>query len=258
MNARFAGTAFRTLRVIALAIAAASLTACTTTVANTLAEGLAHSMTVAVEAAVDNHESGDYNDHHDDDHYEDEVAGGCSKSTKPTLPHPDPKPGFVWVDGEVRCVDGSWKTTHGHWQRKKADRGHGNVVDHRTPRHQERSRCRRPTLYRHSSFRDPYEVHRDVADLKKVDFGDETSAICVPSGWKLSIYEHKDFGGSSRTWVGPREADIASTPMRLKDGEWKTWNDQVSSVRIQRSEVRDRRSHGRDRRNRVRDRRTSR
>lgn len=60
------------------------------------------------------------------------------------------------------------------------------------------------------------------------DWNDLISSMSIPPGWSVTIYQHSDFGGDSRTLEG----DVADLRHYGGPGPDGTWNDQISSVRI--------------------------
>jgi hypothetical protein len=56
---------------------------------------------------------------------------------------------------------------------------------------------------------------------------DKISSIRVPSGLQITVWEHGDFKGASRTWSRDVEC-LKNERMSTK----KSWNDQVSSFEV--------------------------
>ncbi|HSR67281.1 MAG TPA: beta/gamma crystallin-related protein [Acidobacteriota bacterium] len=92
--------------------------------------------------------------------------------------------------------------------------------------------CNRyPVLFEDDGFRgNALPVERSISDLHDVDFGDEASSLCVPSGWRVIIFEDDRFGGDRLEIVGPeRISDLKR--QRPGGGDW---GDRISSIDVER------------------------
>lgn len=77
-------------------------------------------------------------------------------------------------------------------------------------------------------------VRKGVGRYNLNDMGlpnDSISSMRIPSGLKITIYQHANFGGISKTYVGPTDVQcLVNEPMTA----WgQNWNDQVSSFIIE-------------------------
>src|SRR5262249_12534030 len=75
---------------------------------------------------------------------------------------------------------------------------------------------------------DSFSGDSDVAFVG-VDWNDRISSVQIPAGVKVTLFEHSDFGGASLTLTG-NAADLRNYPGPGSDG---TWNDAVSSIRLE-------------------------
>ena len=93
-------------------------------------------------------------------------------------------------------------------------------------------RCRVPTLYRHNNFNGrTAPVTTSIEDLHEAPhrLGD-SSSVCVPSGWSITLFEHKRSGGRSLQIDGPKEYYDLNRE-RPNNGNW---DNKASSVEIDR------------------------
>lgn len=89
--------------------------------------------------------------------------------------------------------------------------------------------CTNPTLYEHDSFRGrQYPIRRTIRDMHPFGTGDKASSVCVPSGWRVTLFEDKRFRGRTLNLVGPR--NIRDLKRDRPGG--RDWGDKVSSVRV--------------------------
>lgn len=89
--------------------------------------------------------------------------------------------------------------------------------------------CNRVTLFADSFWRGRRLAIDDWQDdlRKNVSFSDVTSAICVPAGLTVELFEHRHYEGQSVRIVGPMEVgNFHDAP----DG--RNWGDRISSMRI--------------------------
>ena len=86
-----------------------------------------------------------------------------------------------------------------------------------------------PILFQHDNFRGvQFNITNDARDLHQHKFGDKASSLCLPRGWRMTLFAHKDFRGSSLTLTGPtRNSDL-----KRNKPNGQNWGDRVSSVRI--------------------------
>ena len=87
--------------------------------------------------------------------------------------------------------------------------------------------CRRPTVYAYDNYRGlPLRVLESIADIHRINFGDNISSICVPRGWILTAYEHRNYKGKSL---------VVGGPYRFEDlKRQRGFGDKISSIRVTR------------------------
>lgn len=86
-----------------------------------------------------------------------------------------------------------------------------------------------PVLFSDDGFQGRSLPVRDsVEDLHRVGMGDEASSICVPSRWRVVVYEDTGFGGDQLELVGP--TTISDLKRRRPQG--RDWGDRISAVRV--------------------------
>ncbi len=241
---------FRTLALVLARLAAAITPAvgCTTTQGNTVVEGATSVGVMLGEAVAENLTKDDRDEHHNDhdgvDQEEDSYtpAGGCT-GNKPSVGNtPAPRDGYRWIPGKVRCVDGAWERIRGRWQRIRSGSHRPTPRPAHRPRPTVKVPCNDPTLYVHAKASGPQlVVKKNVKNLKKkwvrigitnYPMNDQASYICVPQGYRLTLFEHADYKGKSVTLNGPRHARLTGR---------RDFNDKASSVKV--TLVRDHRGH---------------
>ena len=88
-----------------------------------------------------------------------------------------------------------------------------------------------PVLFADDNFRGrQFRATRQARDLKQHRFGDKASSVCVPSGWTMTLYEHKDFKG--RSLVLPGSRNVRDLKRDRPGG--RNWGDKASSFRLRR------------------------
>ncbi len=92
--------------------------------------------------------------------------------------------------------------------------------------------CRQtPVLYEHDGFKGrQLPIQASIADLRRYNFGDRISSICVPRGWTLLFYEDRNYRGDVLEMRG--EAVINNLEKDRPNG--KDWGDRIDSVKVQR------------------------
>lgn len=96
---------------------------------------------------------------------------------------------------------------------------------------------RYPVLFADDLYRGrTLELDSDVADLHRLGFGDAASAVCVPSGWRVVVYEDTGFRGDGLELAGP--AWVAD--LRRDRPQGQDWGDRISSVKVFRTLARGR------------------
>jgi len=89
--------------------------------------------------------------------------------------------------------------------------------------------CMNPELFEHDNFRGKvFTIGRTLTDLHPFGAGDNASSLCVPAGFKIVIYEHKNRGGRKREINGPAYIPNLHT---FYDNNWH-WGDKISSVDV--------------------------
>lgn len=85
--------------------------------------------------------------------------------------------------------------------------------------------CRsKATLFQHDFYRGTkVAVDVDIPRLSAKSFNDAASAVCVPPGKTLTLFEHADFGGATVEFAGP------AFQQRLSG---VSFNDKASAVRL--------------------------
>lgn len=88
-----------------------------------------------------------------------------------------------------------------------------------------------PALFWDAEYRGQrLRVDASQPDLHRLGWGDEASSICVPSGWRVILYEDTNYRGAA--WEINGWGEVANFAVDAPDG--KDWNDRVSSVRVDR------------------------
>ncbi len=86
-----------------------------------------------------------------------------------------------------------------------------------------------PVLFSDDTFRGrPLPLRDSVEDLHRIGMGDDASSICVPSGWRVTLYEDDDYGGDVLNLTGP----VTITDLKRQRPEGQDWGDRISSVRV--------------------------
>jgi hypothetical protein len=80
-----------------------------------------------------------------------------------------------------------------------------------------------PTLYEDEAFQGSSVslVKGEYNNLRDYGFNDKMSAIIVPKGYQVTLYEHKNFSGTSHTVIGPTFIPY-----------WNGFNDECSSYKV--------------------------
>ncbi len=113
------------------------------------------------------------------------------------------------------------------------DRGDYDRGGYNSPR----AACDRyPLLYSDDDFRGrSLDLSAPVPDLHSRGFGDQASSICIPSGWRVVLYEDTGYRGQSLVLDGPREVfnldddyfgDRASSIDVQAPGRWRQGSDE--------------------------------
>lgn len=63
----------------------------------------------------------------------------------------------------------------------------------------------------------------NVANLSVYEMNDRISSICVPKGQTVTIYEHANYGGASKTYT--------NIGVNFNGWDW-WWNDKISSLKV--------------------------
>ncbi len=89
-----------------------------------------------------------------------------------------------------------------------------------------------PALFEHVDYKGRViAIDHDIPDLHhfQYEFGDSASAVCLPSGWEVTLFRHINYEGAQRTLRGPdQDQDLHQISL---NGNLH-WGDQVSSVRV--------------------------
>jgi hypothetical protein len=89
--------------------------------------------------------------------------------------------------------------------------------------------CTAPILYHDDHYRGrSFEVSATVDDLHVQGDGDKASSLCVPPGFSLTFFEHRNRTGKSFTREGP--AEILDLKRDEPDNE--DWGDKISSIQV--------------------------
>jgi len=89
--------------------------------------------------------------------------------------------------------------------------------------------CKTPTLWQHPNFGGKKLItRRPNRNMHANKFGDITSSACVPKGWAIRIYEHKNLKGKSVFLEGP--AKIANLRGHKVNG--KHFDNRASSINV--------------------------
>lgn len=96
---------------------------------------------------------------------------------------------------------------------------------------------KRVKLYQHCNFRGKRHdlgigEYRDVR--QKGIKNDDMSSIVIPAGLKCTLYEDANFGGASKTFGSRHEEVRVSCLLKTPMYNGKTWNDKLTSIKIQR------------------------
>lgn len=99
--------------------------------------------------------------------------------------------------------------------------------------------CSLPTFYEHDNFRGrSYRLGGSQPNFHKVivggkHMGDVISSMCLPRGWRVTVYMLPNYQGPSYDFAGPGEyADLQRQP--VGNGRRLAWGDKISSVRVTR------------------------
>ncbi len=79
-------------------------------------------------------------------------------------------------------------------------------------------------------------LNDSIPDLHRLGVGDQASSLCVPSGWRITIFEDTGYRGDRLVVDGP---DSIADLRRDRPGG-RSWGDRISSVRVESSFRRDR------------------
>ena len=79
-------------------------------------------------------------------------------------------------------------------------------------------------------------LNDSIPDLHRLGVGDQASSLCVPPGWRITVYENTGFRGDRLLVEGP---DSIADLKRDRPGG-RSWGDRISSVRVESSSRRDR------------------
>lgn len=111
-------------------------------------------------------------------------------------------------------------------RRGRGQRGNGGYYEDRGDWGTPRASCDRyPLIYSDDDFRGrSLDLSTSIPDLRSRGMGDQVSSVCVPSGWRVILYEDAGYRGRSLTLDGPREV------YNLDDD---SWGDRASSVDVQ-------------------------
>merc|ERR1712093_145514 len=103
-----------------------------------------------------------------------------------------------------------------------------------------RNNRRKPTFYQHCNFRGyKRSLTRSTHWVRRNHIkNDDLSSIVVPRGWVVTVYQHAHYRGARMTIRGPKKV---SCLVRNKMNKRRTWNDQISSIRVHRARKRRRR-----------------
>merc|ERR1711881_474701 len=98
----------------------------------------------------------------------------------------------------------------------------------------------KPTFYQHCNFRGyKRSLTRSTHWVRRNHIkNDDLSSIVVPRGWVVTVYQHAHYRGARMTIRGPKKV---SCLVRNKMNKRRTWNDQISSIRVHRARKRRRR-----------------
>ncbi len=88
----------------------------------------------------------------------------------------------------------------------------------------------RPVVFKDDNFRGGKIVLSagDYGDLKDYGFTDEISSVCVPTKWKVILYQHHGFRGDRLTVTGPNSWN----DLKRQRPDGKNWGDSISSIRV--------------------------
>ena len=86
-----------------------------------------------------------------------------------------------------------------------------------------------PILYEHDTYNGQcLELARNIGGFKNLDFNDKASSVCVPDGWKVTLYEHTNYSGNSLTIIGPYK----NSDLKRNKPDGMNWGDKISSARV--------------------------
>ncbi len=86
-----------------------------------------------------------------------------------------------------------------------------------------------PVLFSDDSFRGRSLALRDsIENLHSQGMGDDASSVCVPSGWRVILYQDTNFGGDALDLTGP----VTISDLKRERPQGKDWGDRISAVRV--------------------------
>ena len=86
-----------------------------------------------------------------------------------------------------------------------------------------------PALFEHDNFSGRVaSTSFSIRNLRDINFTDEASSVCVPSGWILRLYEHDSFRGDYLQVNG----DDFWTDLKRNRPGGDDWGDKISSVEV--------------------------
>lgn len=85
-------------------------------------------------------------------------------------------------------------------------------------------------LFEHAGYAGKANIVRGTMEnLSVIDFSDKVSSLCVPSGYRLNVYQHNQFGGAATSFDGPTSVRHLH---ELASGGLSDWGDTISSLEL--------------------------
>ncbi len=89
-----------------------------------------------------------------------------------------------------------------------------------------------PVIFQKDSFAGSVaRLDRSIPDLHRLGMGDDASSICVPDGWRVVVFEDKNYRGDRLELYGP---DAIQDLKRDRPGG-RDWGDRISSAQVERT-----------------------
>ena len=86
-----------------------------------------------------------------------------------------------------------------------------------------------PTLFSNDSLRGrPLSLTESVTNLHSLGFGDSASSLCVPAGWRVTLYVDTDYRGETLELVGP----AVIYDLKRERPQGRDWGDRISSAEV--------------------------